>query len=353
MAVPILCTSCGASNGLLAEECRQCGAAVSRSGNIGRARRPGTRVPSAAWETQPVPDIWRTVEAFQPERETINAHDFLKYALLLKAMRSRFEEEDGIVWFDDALFFLRGGYDFFCFLNLSSSMTMRGRIFGGLNHARAPSAKLTDWLARMVEEARARAATTVDIFVAEEINSGSSAHRTMNVVERGLASLPAGARVSVDFTYYLSCTDSAIFDSEKFKREVAAKRSISNGSVTIRNTFRLFKGPLLAYDEEAYSGLRTLSKGSDPTELYQPVRYRATTFHLVCPDTREEPLWCAPGENDLDNFAGVLTLSLLGVGGNVPYKIMAERIEKQKCVECKRLFAELRVSPSSWSDEML
>jgi hypothetical protein len=242
-------------------------------------------------------------------------------------MRDRFEQEDSIVWFDDALFFLRGGYEFFCYLNLSSGLTMRGRIFGGLNHAASPPQRLTSWFSRFVDEARARNAPTVDVFLAEEINSGSSAHRTMNVIRDAMSQAnPAGAPLEVDFWYYLACTDESIFNVQRFQNEIVDKRRIQNGNLVIRNNFRLFQGPLLAYDEERYSGLRVITKGHDLVESYQAIRHRATTFHLICPTTGEEPFWCAPGENDLDNFVGVLVLNLLGVGGAVPYNIMEKRV---------------------------
>ncbi len=353
MASPVVCERCGTRNGLLADECRHCGFAISRDGSIARVRVPGGSVPSAAWETEPVPDIWRATEPIEPEREELSAHDFFRYALLLKAMRLRFEEEDAIAWFDDALFFLRGGYEFFCYLNLSSRMTMRARIFGGLNHGRRPAQRLTDWFVRFVGEARARGVQSLDVFVAEEVNSGSSAHRTMNVLRDALKVVPPGDRVVVDFNYYLACTDESVFDVDTFRREVEAKREFEGNGVVIRNVFRLFRGPILSYDEEKYSGLRKVSVGGDPVEQYRAVRYRASTFHLTCPDTHEQPLWVAPGMNDVDNFAGVLVLNLLGVGEAIAHRITEERLERQSCAICKDLFRELRAPPTSWCDEIL
>lgn len=353
MGFPVVCT-CKVKNSLLAEECRQCGAAISRSGLITRVRVPGGAVPSAAWETPSIPALWRQSAPLDPgPAEIIDAHDFFRYALLLRSMTERFEQEDQIVWFDDALFFLRGGYDFFCHLNLSSNMTLRGRIFGGLNHARGPANTLRAWLDRFVGEARARGATAVDVFVAEEINSGSGAHRIMNVIRDALPTLPAGAPLTIDFWFSLACTDETVFEVARFADEVALKRRFNERTITIRNNFRMFQGPLLAYDEERFSGLRVLSAGADPTERYACVRHRMTTVHLRCPKTFEDPFWCAPGENDLDNFVGVLVWQLLAPRDYVPRRIMRERLAGQSCTECKALFAQLQAPMTQWTDRLL
>lgn len=353
MGNPVICR-CGANNSILAEECRACGAAVSRSGVITRVRVPGGSVPSAAWETASIPALWRqSAPLAAASSEVINVHDFFRYALLLRAMAERFEEEDAIVWFDDALFFLRGGYDFFCHLNLSTNMTLRGRIFGGLNHARGPALGLRAWLERFVEEARARGASGVDVFIAEEINSGSGAHRIMNIIRDALPMLPAGPPLTIDFWFSLACTDTTVFDVALFTEEVAPKRRFVDRTLTVRNNFRLFQGPLLAYDEERYSGLRVLSAGADANERYACIRHRMTTVHLRCPTTSEDPFWCAPGENDLDNFVGVLIWQLLAQRNCVPRNIMITRLATQSCSECKALFAQLRAPSTQWTDRLL
>jgi hypothetical protein len=356
MGHPLVCTecTCATKNGLLAEECRRCGAAISRSGFISRVRVPGGAIPSAAWETPSIPDLWRqTAPLTVGPPEILDAHDFFRYVLLLRAMKERFEQEDEVVWFDDALFFLRGGYDFFCNLNLSSAMTLRGRIFGGLNHARGPAQALVRWLDRFVAEARARSVGGVDVFVAEEINSGSGAHRIMNVIRDALPALPAGAALTIDFWFSLACTDDTVFDICRFTTEIATKRRLEDRNVTVRNNFRLFQGPLLAYDAERYSGLRVLSAGADQTERYACVRQRLPTFHLRCPATSDEPFWCAPGENDLDNLVGVLALRVLAAKDSVPRTIMTSRLSSQSCSECKSLFAEVRAPMARWCDRLL
>jgi hypothetical protein len=353
MGHPVVC-ACGTKNSILAEECRQCGAAVSRSGVVTRVRVPGRAVPSAAWETPSIPELWRQSAPLAPgSSEVINVHDFFRYALLLRAMTERFEQEDAIVWFDDALFFLRGGYDFFCYLNLSSNMTLRARVFGGLNHARGPADALRAWLVRFVDEARARGATGVDVFIAEEINSGSGAHRIMNVIRDALPTLAVGPPLTIDFWFSLACTDNTVFDVDRFSNDVAPKRRFDVATITVRNNFRLFQGPLLAYDEERFSGLRVDSAGADATERYACIRHRMTTVHLRCPNTSEEPFWCAPGENDLDNFVGVLMWQLLAQRDYMPRKIVSDRLATQSCSECKTLFDQLRAPLTQWTDRLL
>lgn len=353
MGHPVVC-SCGTNNSILAEECRRCGAAISRSGVITRVRVPGGAVPSAAWETSSIPDLWRRSAPLDPgPAEIINAHDFFRYALLLRAMKERFEQEDQIVWFDDALFFLRGGYDFFCHLNMSSNMTLRGRIFGGLNHARGPADALRAWLGRFVEESRLRGATGVDVFIAEEINSGSGTNRIMNVIRDALPQLPPGPPLSIDFWFSLACTDDTVFDVARFTEESAPRRRVVDRTITVRNNFRLFQGPLLAYDEERFSGLRVMSAGADPSESYACIRHRMSTIHFRCPNTLDDPFWCAPGENDLDTFIGVLVWQLLAQQDYVPRRIMTERLASQSCEECKSLFAQLRAPTAQWTDRLL
>jgi hypothetical protein len=151
----------------------------------------------------------------------------------------------------------------------------------------------------------------------------------------------------------LACTDNTVFDVDRFSNDVAPKRRFDVATITVRNNFRLFQGPLLAYDEERFSGLRVDSAGADATERYACIRHRMTTVHLRCPNTSEEPFWCAPGENDLDNFVGVLMWQLLAQRDYMPRKIVSDRLATQSCSECKTLFDQLRAPLTQWTDRLL
>ena len=353
MGTPIVCSRCSTKNGLLQEECRQCGAAISRSEVIRRLRVPGGSPPSAAWETDSIPEIWQRTEPQIGKRENLDAHEFLSYCLLLKSMRRQFDRDDLAYWFDDALFFLRGGYDFFCHLNLTSNMTGRARIFGGLNHGRRPADQLRMWSTRLIDEAIARAARRLDIFVGEEVNSGASAHRIVKVVREHLVRKELRTpNLDLRFHFYLACGDASKFRLADFGRSISRDRRYRVGKLQVTNEFRVFRGPLLCYDVERFSGLKRTSRSYEYIESYLPIRYQAPYFNIECPTTRLSIYSCAPGYNDLDNIVGILMVDLLNADHHKNYEMM-ERNINESCEECQRLFALLRSTSDGWASQLL
>lgn len=135
VGIPIICKHCTpeVKNSLLHIECRRCGRPLSDLVILDPRTGP---VRSAEWETRSIPDLWREADVVRRDDVTYDVHTFLEYTLLLRAVQEAFDQEDKSTWFDDALFFLTGGYDFFSHLNRTSDMTLRARIFGGLGRIR-------------------------------------------------------------------------------------------------------------------------------------------------------------------------------------------------------------------------
>ena len=297
----------------------------------------------------------QNAERQEGRAENLDAHDFLSYCLLLKAMQRRFDEDNRATWFDDCLFFLRGGYTFFCYLNLASDLRMRGRIFGGLNHAHRPEERLRVWLNRIVSEAMLRNINHLDIFVAEEINSGSSAHRFLNIVRDHLRDNNGlSTDLTIRFVLYLACTDESIFDPNRFAAEARSKRHYRAGAMQVFNEFRLFRGSLFTYDAERYSGLRRISRETDSIERYLPIRYQTPEFLIRCPTTGNAIYDCIPGENDLAKAIGVLILNLVNINRErISYEHINERVIQNHCQECSGLFSSLRATQGGWTSTTL
>lgn len=175
MGTPIKCPNCTSPNGILRPECVKCGVPLDG------ADRPEVEdgaafelAPSATWETDNLHDLWRAADrGVRKPTVEIDCHVFLRYCLLLRAMQEALDEEDAHLFFDDALFFARGGFDFFCHLNTSSALKLRARIFGGLKHGRRPALALRAWFERIVRRAVQLGHPGVDVFVADEITSGT------------------------------------------------------------------------------------------------------------------------------------------------------------------------------------
>lgn len=363
MGFPVICKEahCHAKNSFLHDECRLCGNAISLDGTISRHFAPGQAVASAQWETVNIPDLWRSTAIKRDIAPVMDAHDLMGYALLLKAMASEFSQDDAQTWFDDALFFLRGGYEFFCFLNLSSPLTLRGRIFGGLNHALRPQARLEKWLDHLLAKATERGIATIDIFVGEEVDSGNGTNRFLKIIRERVKILAttaqyrvnAGPTIKVTFHCYLACTTNSEFNPVKFRQTVNKKGrdSYTFGRISINNRFKLFRGPLLAYDAEEISGLHVCSDARDPVELYECVKYTSHHFRICCKGTGKEVYLSYPGTNDIPNLISVFILEMTGQGGlgGISYPHLGERITRDGCEICKQLYAGLRASTDVWT----
>lgn len=349
MGEPIVCSrqGCNEPNGLLQEECRKCGHAISRNGIITRKKGPGSSPPSASWETENIPDIWRSANSTCGTLPEINAHEYLIYCLLLRAMQQKFDIDDKKIWFDDAIFFLRGGYDFFTHLNTTSELRLRGRIFGGLNHGKRPSIRVGKWIKRLFNEAIARNIHELDVFVAEEANSGSSTHQIMNLMKKCIKrfSKNNSYTLSICFHYYIATANNSKFDQAKFGKQVKKKRNYQVGNIQVINQFTLFRGYLLSYDSEIFSGLKVLSNGNDFEERYGVIKYKTPYINFECPDCKESIFDCYPGNNDVSNLVGVLFHEITGNLGSHISKKVTKRITNNGCPICKKYF-ELLLSSS-------
>src|SRR5690606_2184396 len=126
--------------------------------------------------------------------------------------------------------------------------------FGGLRHARRPESEFRAWLQELIAVAQARPQGVVDIFVADEITSGTGVNRIMNIVEEEAGQAGAGLPTPLElrFTFFVASTPARSFDAAAFSRSLTNKnrRRYTDGNLTVSNSFRWFHGPLIAYDNE-------------------------------------------------------------------------------------------------------
>lgn len=350
MGFPIMCPCCGRRNGLLAKDCVYCGHMLSRAGSLTTKVYPDGIPPSAYWETDDIHDIWRQAPIIPANPEDLDIHEFLRHCLLLDAVRSEFEHDDAAYWFDDCLFFLRGGYDFFCHLNMSSTLSLRGRIFGGLNHAKRPEQRLKNWFQRIITEADDRGATKLDIFILDEINSGSSINRLLKILQKSTEDTAhyriLSTPLEIVFHHYLCRTEYTRYSVHEIRSSLIKnrRRCFSINHIYVINRFKIFTGPMLSYDSEIYSGLKRSSQGRDSVEAYTCLKYAALLFNLGCPTTQQAVYRCAPGTNDIPRFLGWFILEILTHNKRTGVSLtnFMHAIRYTGCPTCQRLLSQVR-----------
>jgi hypothetical protein len=111
-----------------------------------------------------------------------SVHQILAYYGVLLDVARTFDTRDGQRWFDGAAFFLRGGYAIWAFLNETTGLALRGTIFGGANAARSPKEEWPKWVAELRDAALDRGLEKVDIFIADEVKSGTGLGTILNLV---------------------------------------------------------------------------------------------------------------------------------------------------------------------------
>jgi len=339
MGKPILCPDCNTKNGILHEECRLCGKIISRTGKCSRIKVLGKGVPSAFWETEIISDLWRRSSSIKESVKPLSMHDFLEYCLLLEKMQKHFDQDDRKIWFDEVLFFLRGGYDFWMHLNTSSDMTLRGRIFGGLNHASRPKDKLKDWLHKILDEANAKKHSIVDVFVADEINSGSGTRQFMNLINKELKKITHYPnRITLNFMFYLAYTDIFKFSIGYFFNTIRKKKNRSIRSIDVNYRFRFFKSKIIGYDTVEYSGIKVIHRKKAKVEKYKIKKYVDPTYHLFCPSNKHKFHSCKPNSDPVPHGISILELMLFDRIGPV-YANLRREIREYGCDKCKSLFS--------------
>lgn len=373
MSKPIICPTCSTENGLLAESCRgeTCGRTLTRDGKI---HHPQAEYSPFTWETKSVPKIIAEEESSQnadavterPPAATadealrnfvedlkradsdamsekfavLNAHDFLRYCLLLRSMSNQFEKDDMRIWFDDCLFFLRGGYNFALFFNLTSRrFVSRGRIFGGLAHGQQPKEKLAAWLKRLITEANARGRDEIHVFIADEVNEGHSIKGFLNRIYDEIDKLAEDrSRIAcIYFHFFLVCNDQAKFNPVDFYKRLedpkGRRLSYDKNYLLVGNCFRVFQGPLLTYDCSKYSGLSYRIKD----DRYIAIRLETRHVAIQCPNTSEN-IW-SYGTHDKSLADTLIKETLDWIKPTAAISIIDPKIEK--CAICTDLFRKL------------
>jgi hypothetical protein len=207
----------------------------------------------------------------------------------------------------------------------------------------------------MIDEALARGHSRIDVLIVDEIKSGSGVNRILKLLEAATAriatDLPA-ARLSINFVFYIAAIEGANFEEESFIATLDAndRRLYQCGGLTVYNRFTLFRGPLLTYDAEDFSGLRVLSEGADEVESYGCIKFTVPSVEITCPNTGRSVYTCSPGSNDFPTFLGVTILEWLGqIGSDISYEHLGERIMRDGCEECRAAYAKLRSESQPWT----
>jgi hypothetical protein len=159
------------------------------------------------------------------------------------------------------------------------------------------------------------------------------------------------------FRFFVASTPARKFDHADYSKGLQRKgrRAYIRGAITVRNTFRWFHGPLLAYDNEDIGGVRLDSSSADAVEHYGSVKYTATSFALRCPSRSVDVHMSGPGQNDIPNLIGVTINELVGPLRHLSPlpDLLGHTIRRLGCDECVRLYDALTAPSTPWPSQPL
>jgi hypothetical protein len=344
MGAPLICRRCGTGNSFRAIECRECG-----GGLPGRPAPlpslPRTRVPAAEW-IGPDADIhrlWTAAGTLKPLDLKFDLHEFLDYCRLLRRLREEFARLDAAVFFDACLFFLRGSYGLWAYLNTSRpqcDLWGRATIFGGLNHGPLRKPDFLCWLWAALGEANAAGRPQLDLAIVDEVDSGTGIGTQMKAIRLALGAW-RGARVDVRIEYIaVSRPDRP---DEKLAATMRRWAGIRHKNTTMNVTFHSLVGTLLAYDNDELLGIIRRKHGLD--ENYELIRRAGSTIDARCPTCchRDCTLQVAPVGAPTESVAS-LAASIASAKDRAAVRLLDGRIARRGCPRCHELWSPLRPS---------
>ncbi len=299
------------------------------------------RASSADWRTEDLHSLWQRTGTIQFVDAPYSLHDFLQYCLLLQNLRKRFEHDDREHQFDGCAFFLCGGYFAFKYLNLTSSMRLRGTIFGGLRHATQPEHEFAKFVAEMREKARTAGRQQVELFLCEEVKSGSGMGRVMRIIKESMESATDECAFSVEF--YAIRPDTADQMSDHLcATSLKWQGDHKTPTGTLRVNITHFAGSLPTYDSPILRGLEVASTSQNDQEAYEMLKLSNGTLSFWCEQNKTEPVVQIPIQgNCLVEMMSACAVSWTTESESVLTHILKTLIAGRSCDICKALLERM------------
>lgn len=296
------------------------------------------RAASASWHTPDLHRLWELTPAQAFAAHQVSLHTFLDYCRVLQDVRTEFLKDQSESPFDSILFFLRGGYFAFCYLNITEMLLERAQIFGGLSHGERPAQVLEQWIL-----ARAKNATgkRIRLLIIDEVNSGTGISRILKVFKQCLLNSAVDNEIGWNLKVYAIRPQPEM--SSELGRVVAKwakphQRRRSTLTVTIKH----FAGSLLGYDNDVMCGIRRTSHGSSFSESYDMVRLNEGTLEFICERSGTLVTTALLHRGSLVEFLAECARSLTIKSSGAIVDTFVADTEHHGCDECKLLLQLVR-----------
>jgi len=276
------------------------------AGRAASQRMKAKRTPSADWRTENLEEAWKNAAPVASARFVGSLHFFLDYCRLLRDVRQQFETDEKKIGFDEYAFFLRGGYFAFKYLNRTTTMGLKGTIFGGMNHGRHPKLELPRFMDEVREKALSAGKQAVQLLVVDEVKSGTGMGTILNLVEKSMNKWPASPKRDVNIRFYAVRPGSPVLMRTKLFEATTkwqGERETRGGILSVDIVH--FAGHLPGYDRDSLCGVKVVSKPKDKNEAYEIIKSVGGKIALFCDTTRNYVL-----NSNLDSGSGSLVESL-------------------------------------------
>jgi hypothetical protein len=298
-----------------------------------------TRAPSAQWLTEDLHALWQRT-APQPFSEWfVSLHMFLEYCRLLRRVREQFEIDDKAQTFDKCLFFLRGGYFAFAYLNLVTSMFPRAVISGGLNHGIRPKNRLLEFIRGLRAHCEGNTQERIRLLIVDEVKSGTGLGTALGLIRRAMQSRRGAPRCDIDVLFYAirPGTETEMPDELRKTVEKWSGRHVTRTGV-LNVCITHFAGVLIGYDNAPMCGIESTSAGWNEKEAYELVKLNGGRVSFTCQNNPENVVLCL----DIDSGCLVESLSYLAASwttkpsSTVTQQLVAA-VNSHSCTTCKAL----------------
>lgn len=349
MGAPVVCAKCQDRNSFLALECRGCGEALP--GKMPPQRRPSTRVPAAVWIGPDIHVLWTNAGTLDPQTVSFNLHELLHYCELLRRLREAFTRHDTASFHDACLFFLRGSYGLWAYLNKATDLRLRAIVFGGLNHGSLRKPAFAEWLQNTLREAGTAKRKQLDLMIVDEVDSGTGIGTQMNVINDVLDKW-AGSNIEVRIKYLAVARPDRPNDQlSKVVNKWSEPRRYSRGSLYV--TFDVLVGALIAYDDDDLLGI------ARNHHSYQVLKHDGANIVATCPCCCHTDCAFAFATAGIQNESiANVAAAIASAEDTMDMRELDGIITRRGCPQCRELWCQLwpATIPSPqlhWRDRLL
>jgi hypothetical protein len=282
--------------------------------------------------------LWTAAGTLAPLEIAFDLHEFLDYCALLRKLRDEFTRHDTAFFFDACLFFLRGSYGLWAYLNTARNgcdLSLRATVFGGLNPGPTRKVVFRQWLHGALTQTIAAGRRRVDLAIVDEVDSGTGIGTQMKAIHHELRAWP-GPSVDVSITYI------AVARPDHRASELASTirrwgQALQYRHATLSVAFHTLVGTLIAYDDDELLGIARRKHG------YEVIRRAGSTIAARCPTYchRDCVLMVATAgtqNESIANFAAAIASSR----DTPAVRSLDVTIARRGCPQCASLWAPLR-----------